>query len=319
MALDRCSDNNRTALRDEWFIYLPGIFQRHQIVLHYWKIPQDIKWVRNKCVISKSPLWQCDTVGTSQGEVNLSDASVQLTKKSGAENKMSKQPFSWRIEGSFRGDLDVLGLSTAGIPLRQKVGAQSAIQHSCFDCHLFLYSHQRIHDAPSSSQLVHWFQNPPNCTFNLGGSFFHLPAPKVFYCMHSCDCSSIWHSPTWVFSLRLQGNKSCPHNCVFTEHQGPDLQEGILVRLHHDFHCPKEQSRYSNVIWSSSLEGQRLWCHPTSFVETLINALPSFCSSSSYCAGTDCFRKPWQNGAGKEALPNPVYLTVSITTWHSYL
>lgn len=72
----------------------------------------------------------------------------------------------------------------------------------------FLYSHQRLHDAPSSSQLVHWFQNPLNCTFNLGGSFFHLPAPEVFYCMHSCDCSSIWHSPTWVFSLRLQGKKA---------------------------------------------------------------------------------------------------------------
>lgn len=133
----RCSDNNRTALIGEWFIYLPGIFQRHQIGLHYWKIPQDIKWVKNKCVISKSPLWQCNTVGISQGEVNLSDASVQLTKGSGAENKMSKQPFSWRIEGSFREDLGVLGLSAAGMPLRQKVGAQSAIQHFCFDCHLF--------------------------------------------------------------------------------------------------------------------------------------------------------------------------------------
>lgn len=98
----------------------------------------------------------------------------------------------------------------------------------------FLYSHQRIHDAPSSSQLVHWFQNPLNCTLNLGGSFFHLPAPKVFYCMHSCDCSSIWHSPPWVFSLRLQQKKSCPHNCVFTEHQGPGIQEGILARPYND-------------------------------------------------------------------------------------
>lgn len=139
MALDRCSDSNRTALIGEWFIYLPGIFQRHQIALHYWKIPQDMKWVKNKCVISKSPLWQCNTVGISQGEVNLSDASVQLTKETGAENKMSKQPFSWRIEGSFREYLDVLSLSAVGIPLRQKVDAQSAIQHFCFDCHLFYF------------------------------------------------------------------------------------------------------------------------------------------------------------------------------------
>lgn len=50
---------------------------------------------------------------------------------------MSKQSLSWRIEGSFREDLNVLGLSTLGISLRQKIGAQGAIQHFCFDFHLF--------------------------------------------------------------------------------------------------------------------------------------------------------------------------------------
>lgn len=50
---------------------------------------------------------------------------------------MSKQSLSWRIEGSFREDLNVLGLSTLGISLRQKIGAQGAIQHFRFDFHLF--------------------------------------------------------------------------------------------------------------------------------------------------------------------------------------
>lgn len=252
MALDRCSDNNRTALIGEWFIYLPGIFQRHQIALHHCKIPQDIKWVKNKCVISKLPLWQCSTVGISQGEVNLSDASVQLTKGTGAENKMSKQPFSWRTEGSFREDLGVLGLSTVGIPLRQKVGAQSAIQHFCFDCHLFLYSHQRIYDAPSSSQLVHWFQNPLNCTFNLGGSFLHLPAPKVFYCMHSCDWRSTWHSPTWVFSLRLQGKKLPTQLCLHRASRpwSPGEDSGETTSW---FSLSWGTEHVQHVIWSPSL------------------------------------------------------------------
>lgn len=50
---------------------------------------------------------------------------------------MSKQSLGWRTEGSFREDLDVLGLSTLGISLRQKSGARGAIQHFCFGFHLF--------------------------------------------------------------------------------------------------------------------------------------------------------------------------------------
>lgn len=181
----------------------------------------------------------------------------------------------------------------------------------------FLYSHQRIHDAPSSSQLVHWFQNPLNCTFNLGGSFFHLPAPKVFYCMHSCDCCSIWHSPTWVFSLRLQG-KWAAHAIVSSQ----SIKALISRRGFWWDHI---------MIWSQGTE-QAEQCHlksqslrteavmPSHLVcRTPSNAFSSFCSSSSYCAGTDSFRRLWQKRARKVALLNPVYLTVSITTWHSYL
>lgn len=140
--------------------------------------------------------------------------------------------------------------------------------------------------------------------------------------MHSCDCSSTWHSPPECLLWALRKKKIYPHNSVSTEHHAPGLQEGILVVPCHDLHqyiVGTEQVQH--FIRSPSLSrGQRLWCHPTSFVETLINASPSFHRSSFlYCAGTNCFRKLWQKRAEKVALLNPVYLTVSITTWHSYL
>lgn len=93
--------------------------------------------MKNKCIISKSPVWQYNTVGISQGKFNLNDASMQLTKGTGVENKMSKQPLTWRTEGSFREGLDGLDLSTLGISLRQKIGARSVIQYIYFDFHLF--------------------------------------------------------------------------------------------------------------------------------------------------------------------------------------
>lgn len=39
-------------------------------------------------------IWQCNTVGISQGEVNLSGAFVHLTKGTGVENRMAKQSLS---------------------------------------------------------------------------------------------------------------------------------------------------------------------------------------------------------------------------------
>lgn len=178
----------------------------------------------------------------------------------------------------------------------------------------FLYSHQRIHDAPSSSQLVHWFQNPLNCTLNLGGSFFHLPAPKVFYCMHSCDCCSIWHPECFLWDF---SKKKAAHTIVSSQSIKALVSRRRFWRDHiMIWSWGTEQAQQCHL--KSQSQGQ-MWCHPTSFVETLTNAFSSFCSSSSYCAGTDWFRKPWQKRAGKVALLNPVYLTVSITTWHSYL
>lgn len=174
-----------------------------------------MKWVKNKCVISKSPLWQCNTVGISQGEVNLSDASVQLTRDWGwkqdvkATFQLKNRRILQRIFGCFESVCCWNTFKTKG--WCPKCNSTFLLWLSPF-----LFSHQRIHDAPSSSQLVHWFQNPLSCTFNLAGSFFHLPAPEVFYCTHSCDCSSIWHSHTWVFSLRHQGKKAA-HTTVSSQ------------------------------------------------------------------------------------------------------
>lgn len=157
---------------------------------------------------------------------------------------MSKQPFSWRTEGSFREDLGVLGLSTVGIPLRQKVGAQSAIQHFCFDCHLFYIPIKGYMMPPPVHSWYIGFKTHWTALLILVEASFTCLPQKCFTVCTAVTGDPHGIHPTECFLWDFRG-KSCPHNCVSTEHQGPGLQERILVRPHHDFHCHGEQSMYS--------------------------------------------------------------------------
>lgn len=166
----------------------------------------------------------------------------------GAENKMSKQPFSWRTEGFFREDLDVLGLSTVGIPLRQKAGAQSAIQHFCFDCHLFYIPIKGYMMPPPVHSWYIGFKTHWTALLILVEASSTCLPQKCF-----TVCTAVTAILSGIHAPETSGKKTCPHNCVSTEHQGPGLQEGVLVRPHHGFRCHEEQSRFSNVIWSPRL------------------------------------------------------------------
>lgn len=155
-----------------------------------------------------------------------------------------------------------------------------------------------------------------NYTFNLDGSFFHLPAPTVLYCMHSCDCSSTWCSPTLVLVVGLQKKEKKKEN--LTKQQCPQLSRR---RFWWDHACLPPAycgNRVGTALHSKSQTLKRTEAVVPSHLicrDSLVKALPGFHRSSFL----HCFRKPWQKRAEKVALLNPVYLTVSITTWHSYL
>lgn len=148
-------------------------------------------------------IWQCNTVGISQGEVNLSGAFVHLTKGTGVENRMAKQSLL-KNRRLLQGSFECFGSIGSWNIFKTKGWCPRCNSTFLLWFPPFSYSHQRIPIALSNSQLAHWFQSPLNCTSSHDGSFFHLSAPRALYCMHSCDCNSPWHSPTecWLWAFR---------------------------------------------------------------------------------------------------------------------
>lgn len=150
MFLDRCSDNNRTALIG-WVV---GIVQRDQVAFQYWKIPKGLKWIKNKCIISKitHPTMQHSGHLTRRGKFKWRLCAAH--KRDWDWEQDVKQISRLKNRRILQRAFGCFGSVYSWNIFKTKIGAQGAIQHFRFDIHLFYIS---IKEYMMSPPIHSWY------------------------------------------------------------------------------------------------------------------------------------------------------------------